>query len=163
MRNIFLNLHYNFHNSFYQLYILVHNLHFYLENNYLLNILYKDCLKDDILHNFLDMEYKSKQAVKFIEDGNKVRLSIRMKGRQQAHPEISMKIACKPSCIPYGNRIVKAHAFTVSFYLLGCCFGTKLWYCSIPRYDLENEEHQKGYYKQCYDHAYSLFNKVFHL
>ena len=39
-----------------------------------------------------DMEYKSKQAVKFIEDGNKVRLSIRMKGRQQAHPEISMKI-----------------------------------------------------------------------
>lgn len=39
-----------------------------------------------------DMEYKSKQASKFVEDGNKVRLSIRMKGRQQAHPEISMKI-----------------------------------------------------------------------
>lgn len=39
-----------------------------------------------------DMDYKSKQAIKFIEDGNKVRLSIRMRGRQQAHPDISMKI-----------------------------------------------------------------------
>ena len=34
-----------------------------------------------------DMEYKSKQAIKFVEDGNKVRLSIRMKGRQRHIPK----------------------------------------------------------------------------
>ncbi|MDR3185855.1 MAG: translation initiation factor IF-3 [Christensenellaceae bacterium] len=39
-----------------------------------------------------DLETKSKQARKFIADGNKVRLSIRMKGRQQIHPEISMGV-----------------------------------------------------------------------
>jgi len=39
-----------------------------------------------------DLETKSKHARKFIQQNNKVRLSIRMKGRQQAHPKISMGI-----------------------------------------------------------------------
>ncbi len=39
-----------------------------------------------------DLEVKAKQAVKFVQEGNKVKLSIKMKGRQQAHPEISMAV-----------------------------------------------------------------------
>ncbi len=39
-----------------------------------------------------DMKTKAKKAREFVEEGNKVRLSIRMKGRQQAHPEISMQV-----------------------------------------------------------------------
>ena len=39
-----------------------------------------------------DMNTKAKNARKFIEQGNKVRMSIRMKGRQQAHPEVSIKV-----------------------------------------------------------------------
>lgn len=39
-----------------------------------------------------DINTKSKATRKFLEQGNKVRVSIRMKGRQQAHPEVSMKV-----------------------------------------------------------------------
>ncbi|MFA5450269.1 MAG: translation initiation factor IF-3 [Clostridia bacterium] len=39
-----------------------------------------------------DVEIKSKKAREFILDGQKVRLSILMRGRQQAHPEISVKV-----------------------------------------------------------------------
>ena len=39
-----------------------------------------------------DMKTKAKKVCEFIGDGNKVRLSIRMKGRQQAHPEISIGV-----------------------------------------------------------------------
>lgn len=39
-----------------------------------------------------DLNTKSKKAREFLEEGNKVRLSIRMKGRQQAHPEVSIKV-----------------------------------------------------------------------
>jgi len=39
-----------------------------------------------------DMNTKAKSARKFIEQGNKVRVSIRMKGRQQAHPEVSLDV-----------------------------------------------------------------------
>ena len=34
----------------------------------------------------------AQQTAKFIEKGNKVKASIRLKGRQQAHPEIAVKI-----------------------------------------------------------------------
>ncbi len=34
----------------------------------------------------------AQQTAKFIEKGNKVKASIRLKGRQQAHPEIAIKI-----------------------------------------------------------------------
>lgn len=39
-----------------------------------------------------DLKTKARKAREFIEDGNKVRLSIRMKGRQLAHPERSMEV-----------------------------------------------------------------------
>lgn len=39
-----------------------------------------------------DVTRLAAQAVKFVKDGNRVKASIRMKGRQQAHPEISIKI-----------------------------------------------------------------------
>ncbi|MDR2266438.1 MAG: translation initiation factor IF-3 [Christensenellaceae bacterium] len=39
-----------------------------------------------------DLDTKAKQARRFIEDGDRVRLSIRMKGRQQVHPDISIGV-----------------------------------------------------------------------
>ncbi|CDE72944.1 translation initiation factor IF-3 [Acidaminococcus sp. CAG:917] len=39
-----------------------------------------------------DLTRLAKQAKKFIDDGNKVKASIRLKGRQQAHPEIAMDV-----------------------------------------------------------------------
>ncbi len=39
-----------------------------------------------------DLEVKAKQAIKFVNGGDKVRLSIRLKGRQMAHPDIAMGI-----------------------------------------------------------------------
>ena len=39
-----------------------------------------------------DTQRLAKQTAEFISDGNKVKASIRLKGRQQAHPEIAVKI-----------------------------------------------------------------------
>lgn len=39
-----------------------------------------------------DLNVKAKHARKFLEDGAKVKVSIRMKGRQQAHPEIGIEV-----------------------------------------------------------------------
>ncbi len=39
-----------------------------------------------------DLKRLASQAVKFAKDGNKVKASIRLKGRQQAHPEIAMDV-----------------------------------------------------------------------
>lgn len=39
-----------------------------------------------------DLKRLAAQAVKFVKDGNKVKASIRLKGRQQAHPEIAMGV-----------------------------------------------------------------------
>lgn len=39
-----------------------------------------------------DLNTKAKQANKFISDGNRVRVSIRLKGRQQARPELALKV-----------------------------------------------------------------------
>lgn len=37
-----------------------------------------------------DLEIKAKQVCKFLADGSKVKISIRMKGRQQARPQIGI-------------------------------------------------------------------------
>lgn len=42
-----------------------------------------------------DLETKAKQAFKFLDAGDKVRASIRMKGRQQAHPEFGFEVMAK--------------------------------------------------------------------
>ena len=39
-----------------------------------------------------DTKRLAAQSAKFLADGNKVKASIRLKGRQQAHPEIAVKI-----------------------------------------------------------------------
>lgn len=39
-----------------------------------------------------DTKRLAQQSAKFISEGNKVKASIRLKGRQQAHPEIAVKI-----------------------------------------------------------------------
>ncbi|MGN0768451.1 MAG: translation initiation factor IF-3 [Christensenellales bacterium] len=39
-----------------------------------------------------DINVRAKQTREFIEDGNKVKVSLRMKGRQQEHPEISVAV-----------------------------------------------------------------------
>ena len=42
-----------------------------------------------------DLETKAKQSRKFIANGDKVRVSIRMKGRQQARPELGVEVMNK--------------------------------------------------------------------
>lgn len=39
-----------------------------------------------------DIEFKSKDAVRFLSGGDKVKVSIRMKGRQQARPEMGVEV-----------------------------------------------------------------------
>lgn len=39
-----------------------------------------------------DMMTKAKSAIKFLQDGDRVRASIRLKGRQMARPEIGIKV-----------------------------------------------------------------------
>lgn len=39
-----------------------------------------------------DLNTKAKQATKFIQNGDRVRVSIRLRGRQMARPEIAMKV-----------------------------------------------------------------------
>jgi translation initiation factor IF-3 len=39
-----------------------------------------------------DLEVKTKQIAKFIEEGDKVKITMRFRGREMAHPEIGLKI-----------------------------------------------------------------------
>ena len=39
-----------------------------------------------------DLETKAKQAIKFLQDGNKIKVSIRMRGRQMAHSELGLEV-----------------------------------------------------------------------
>lgn len=39
-----------------------------------------------------DLETKAKQAMKFLKSGDRVRVSIRMRGRQQAHAELGVEV-----------------------------------------------------------------------
>ena len=42
-----------------------------------------------------DLETKAKQASKFLSSGDKVKVSIRMRGRQQAHADIGVQVKYK--------------------------------------------------------------------
>lgn len=42
-----------------------------------------------------DLETKAKHAIKFLQAGDKVKVSIRMKGRQQAHPTVGVEVMNK--------------------------------------------------------------------
>lgn len=39
-----------------------------------------------------DIKVKAKHAIRFLEDGDKVKVSIRMRGRQQAHADLGIKV-----------------------------------------------------------------------
>jgi translation initiation factor IF-3 len=39
-----------------------------------------------------DYQIKLKKAIEFLQDGNKVKINLRFKGRQSAHPELGMEI-----------------------------------------------------------------------
>ena len=42
-----------------------------------------------------DLNVKAKQAHKFLTEGDKVKVSIKMRGRQQAHPELGLEVMNK--------------------------------------------------------------------
>ena len=42
-----------------------------------------------------DLNVKAKQAQKFLTAGNKVKVAIRMRGRQMAHPELAATVMAK--------------------------------------------------------------------
>ena len=42
-----------------------------------------------------DLNVKAKQAIKFLMAGNKVKVSIRMRGRQMAHSELGLEVMKK--------------------------------------------------------------------
>ena len=42
-----------------------------------------------------DLEYKAKQVAKFIEDGSKVKVNIRMSGRLQGRPQMGVDVMLK--------------------------------------------------------------------
>lgn len=54
-----------------------------------------------------DLEVKAKQAVKFVGAGDKVRLSIRLKGRQMAHADIGIKIMNQFASLVEGSAVVE--------------------------------------------------------
>ena len=39
-----------------------------------------------------DLNVKAKKALEFLEDGNKVKVSIRMRGRQMAHSNLGLEV-----------------------------------------------------------------------
>jgi translation initiation factor IF-3 len=42
-----------------------------------------------------DLNFKTKQANEFIAEGNKVKIDIVMRGREQAHPQLAFELATK--------------------------------------------------------------------
>ena len=42
-----------------------------------------------------DFNTKLKQAIKFLKDGNKVKVSVRFRGREMAHPELGTEMVQK--------------------------------------------------------------------
>lgn len=42
-----------------------------------------------------DLEFKAKQANEFLTEGNKVKLDVQMRGREQAHPELAFDLIRK--------------------------------------------------------------------
>lgn len=42
-----------------------------------------------------DLNFKAKQATQFISEGNKVKLDVQMRGREQAHPELAFDLIKK--------------------------------------------------------------------
>lgn len=42
-----------------------------------------------------DLDFKAKKATEFLTEGNKVKLDVQMRGREQAHPELAFELIRK--------------------------------------------------------------------
>lgn len=59
-----------------------------------------------------DLETKAKSALKFLATGDKVKVSIRMKGRQQAHSEFGIDVMNKFFAIVEGSAVMEKKPLT---------------------------------------------------
>lgn len=58
-----------------------------------------------------DLETKAKQANKFLAAGDKVKVSIRMRGRQQAHSDLGLEVMDKYYELVKDNAIIDKQAY----------------------------------------------------
>ena len=54
-----------------------------------------------------DLNVKAKQAVKFLQAGNKVKISIRMRGRQNAHSDLGIEVMNKFYALIESNAVIE--------------------------------------------------------
>lgn len=54
-----------------------------------------------------DLNVKAKQAVKFLNAGNKIKVSIRMRGRQNAHSDLGVEVMNKFFAIIEENAVIE--------------------------------------------------------
>ena len=54
-----------------------------------------------------DIAYRVKNAIAFLNDGNKVKVNIMLKGRQQAYPEQGIEIMNRFACLLGDNAVVE--------------------------------------------------------
>jgi translation initiation factor IF-3 len=54
-----------------------------------------------------DLNVKAKQAVKFLSAGNKVKVSIRMRGRQNAHSDLGVDVMNKFFAMIEDNAVME--------------------------------------------------------
>lgn len=59
-----------------------------------------------------DLNVKAKQTLKFLADGNKVKVSIKMRGRQNAHPEQGVAVMERFAQILGENAVVEKKPLT---------------------------------------------------
>lgn len=59
-----------------------------------------------------DLNVKAKQTLKFLADGNKVKVSIKMRGRQNAHPEQGIAVMEKFAAILGDSAVIEKKPLT---------------------------------------------------
>lgn len=71
-----------------------------------------------------DLNVKAKQAQKFIAAGNKVKVSIRMRGRQMAHSEIGLEVMKKFYALVEDCAAIEKQPLTE---------GRNIWMMLVPK------------------------------
>ncbi len=59
-----------------------------------------------------DLNVKAKQTLKFLADGNKVKVSIRMRGRQNAHSDLGIDVMNRFAAILGDNAVIEKKPLT---------------------------------------------------
>ena len=54
-----------------------------------------------------DLNVKAKQAIKFLQDGNKIKVSIRMRGRQNAHSDLGVDVMQRFFALVENNAVME--------------------------------------------------------